>query len=335
MLVADADPILPLARAAAQAGDWARVRELLDGSPVARQESEAALLLAEAALRLGLPERARVWLGEAIPLFELRGDRAALRRGVNMLGAACWELGELDDAEAAWDRAILLAQADGDTLLLARATNNLGALANLRGRRDHALGMYHLAIPAYQRIGHAVGMAECYHNMAITYRDVRDFASADEYERRAIEFANGAGNERLVALARLGRAEITYRRGDVQLAGASARRVADDFVRLTDPIREGDARRLSGLAHLADGRIDAARRDISRALELARHHQGALVEAEALRALAELESSVRDVAAARQAAEGAIALWERLGSQDEALAMREWLDALPGAAPGD
>lgn len=326
MLAPDADPALVSARAAAQGGEWSRVRELLDGQPVARQESEAALLLAEATLRLGLPERARAWLGDAIPLFETRGDRAALRRGVNMLGAACWELGELDDAESAWDRAILLAQADGDTLLLARATNNLGALANLRGRRENALGMYHLAIPAYQRLGHAVGIAECYHNMAITYRDVRDFAQADEYEQRAIEFAHGAGSERLVALARLGRAEITFRRGDTQLAGASARRVAEDFARLTDPIREGDARRLSGLSHLADGRYDAARQEIALALELAREHQGALVEAESLRALAELESTLGDVAGARIAAQSAIAIWERLGSVDEVSAMQEWLD---------
>lgn len=326
MLAPDADPALASARAAAQGGEWSRVRELLDGHPVTRLESEAALLLAEASLRLGLPERARAWLGDAIPLFESRGDRAALRRGVNMLGAACWELGELDDAESAWDRAILLAQADGDTLLLARATNNLGALANLRGRRENALGMYHLAIPAYQQLGHAVGIAECYHNMAITYRDVRDFAQADEYEQRAIEFAHGAGSARLVALARLGRAEITFRRGDTQLAGASARRVAEDFARLTDPIRQGDARRLSGLAYLADGRHDAAREEIVQALELAREHQGALVEAESLRALAELESTIGDAAAARVAAQSAIAIWERLGSVDEVTAMQEWLD---------
>jgi len=329
MFAPDADPTLTTARAAAQGGEWARVRELFDGQPVARELSDAALLLAEASLRLGLPERARLWLGEVIPVFETRRDRAALRRGVNMLGAACWELGELDDAESAWDRAILLAQADGDTLLLANATNNLGALANLRGRRENALGMYHLAIPAYQRLGHAVGIAQCYHNIAITYRDARDFAQADEYEQRAIEFAHGAGSERLVALARLGRAEITFRRGDTQLAGASARRVAEDFARLTDPIREGDARRLSGLAHLADGRPDMARREIAQALELARQHQGALVEAESLRALAELESSLGDLPAARGAAEEAIAIWERLGSVEEVAAMREWLDLLP------
>ena len=84
-----------------------------------------------------------------------------------------------------------------------------------------------------------------YFNELVTYdRDRRDFASADEYEQRAIEFANGAGNERLVALARLGRAEITYRRGDAQLAGASARRVAADFApsRIKKRWRELDER---------------------------------------------------------------------------------------------
>ena len=333
MLPPDLDPVLTSARDAAQRGEWARVRELLDGSAMVRSDSDAALLLAEASLRLGLPERARLWLDELVPLLEERADRGALRRAVNMLGAACWELGELDEAERAWDRAVLLAQADGDTLLLARATNNLGALSNVRGSRENALHMYQLAIPAYQRLGHAVGIAECYHNMAITYRDVGDFERADEYERRAIEFAGGAGNERLEALARLGRAEITYRRGDAQLAGVSARRVAEDFSRLSEPIREGDARRLSGLAYLAAGRSSEARRDITRALQLVQAHQAALVEAETWRALAELEAAQGDWTATQEAATQAIALWQRLGSDDEVTAMHEWLARVRSGSP--
>ncbi len=333
MPVPDLDPVLVAARAAAQAGDWALVRESLAGTALVRGDSDAALLLAESSLRLGLPEQARLWLEELLPTIEARADRAALRRGVNMLGAACWELGELDDAERAWDRAVVLAEADGDTLLLARATNNLGALSNLRGRRDNALHMYRLAIPAYQRLGNAVGIAECYHNMAITYRDRRDFAEADEYERRAIEFAGGAGNERLEALARLGRAEITYRRGDAPLAGASARRVAADFARLSEPIREGDALRIAGLSHLAAGRLPEARADLGRALELVRAHRGALVEAETLRALAELEATAGDHAAMRAAAEAAIILWERLGAAEEGAAARAWLAAQASGSP--
>lgn len=305
------------------------MRDSLDAWPEATEHAESCTLLAEANLRLGLPERARAWLEQVVPLLELRADRAPLRRCVNMLGIACTELGDVDVAERAYLRALSLAEADSDDLLLARATNNLGVLANLRGDRDLALTNYQLAIPAYQRLGSSVGIAECYHNMAITFRDIHDLSQAEEYALRAIEFARGAANERLAALATLGRAEIVYRRGDTALAGASARRVADDFARLSDPIREADARRLSGLALLADGVYPDAEHEIERAVELSHTHGGALVEAEAMRALAELHAAVGNVGEAREAGTKALGMFERFGAAEDVVAMRDWLDRLP------
>jgi tetratricopeptide (TPR) repeat protein len=318
------DPV-PAARAAAQRGEWIEVRALLEPWPPAADHSEGSTLLAEAYLRLGLPDRARAWLERVIPTLERRADRAPLRRCVNMLGIATTELGELDSADAAYHRALGLAEADGDDLLLARATNNLGVLANVRGDRERALGNYQLAVPAYQRLGNAVGIAECYHNMAITFRDVSDLELAEEYAQRAIEFARSAANERLAALARLGRAEIILRRGDSALAGESARRVADDFVRLSDPIREADARRLCGLSRLAEGDAPAAITEIERAVAIAREHGGALVEAESLRALAEARAGTGDVSAAREAADAAITLFRRLQATRDVEALEAWL----------
>ncbi|MFN8580945.1 MAG: tetratricopeptide repeat protein [Gemmatimonadaceae bacterium] len=317
---------LMAAVAAAQAGDWQAVRQRLDGWPQATEHAESCTLLAEANLRLGEPERARAWLNQVIPLLELRADRAPLRRCVNMLGIACTELGDVTLAEAAYLRALSLAEADSDDLLLARATNNLGVLANLRGDRDAALTNYQLAIPAYQRLGSSTGIAECYHNMAITFRDVRDFGRAEEYALRAIEFARGAANERLAALATLGRTEIIFRRGDSELAGASARRVAEDFARLSDPIREADARRISGLSLLAEGAYPDAQDEIARAVELSHSHGGALVEAESTRALAELHLVVGNAREAREAGAAALAMFERLGAADEVAAMHVWLE---------
>jgi tetratricopeptide (TPR) repeat protein len=322
------DP-LSSARAAAQRGAWTEVRSLLESWPAAADHSEGCTLLAEAYLRLGLPDRARAWLEGVIPVLERRADRAPLRRCVNMLGIATTELGELDRADAAYHRALSLAEADGDDLLLARATNNLGVLANVRGDREQALGNYQLAVPAYQRLGNAVGIAECYHNMAITFRDVSDLELADEYAQRAIEFARSAANERLAALARLGRAEIILRRGDSALAGESARRVAEDFIRLSDPIREADARRLCGLSRVAEGDPGAAIPEIERAVELAREHGGALVEAESLRALAEAHAAAGHIREARETAGSAVTLFQRLQATRDVEALAAWVEGLP------
>ena len=319
--------LLDDARAAARAGEWARVAEILEPVPSV-DNAEGAVLLAEAFLRLGRPGDARAWLATVVPALERRADRVALRKATNMAGAAAYELGDLNEAERVWSRALVFAEADQDTLLLARATNNLGIVANVRGQREKALGIYRSAVPVYQQLGHAVGLAECYHNMAITHRDLGELGAADGYERRAIEFAAGAGNERLEALARLGLAEITFRGGDVQLAGAAARHVASDFARLSEPNREADARRLSGLARLDAGDAQGAEAEVGTALDLARLHGGALVEAESLRALGEIAASRHDTATARARGAEALEVFERMGARDDASRLRDWLEAL-------
>ena len=323
--------LLLAARALAAAGAWAEVRRTLsDPSAAAAVAASPALvnLLAEAHMRTGNFRDAQTWLAAALPQLTRAGDRPALRRALNLSGAAHLEMGELDDAERVFGRTLEIGQADGDDLLVARATNNLGMIANIRGQRSEALAMYQLAIPAYQRLGNASGIAESYHNMAITLRDEGRLAAADECEVRAIEFAREASNARMVALARLGRAELSLYRGDAALAGASARMVAREFAALPDPAGEADAHRLSALAALAAGEVDEARTEIETAVGLARGAGAALAEAEALRARAALFAAVGASGDARADGEAAAAIYERIGAAEELAAVRDWLARL-------
>jgi tetratricopeptide (TPR) repeat protein len=331
------DAVLAAARTHAAAGAWDEVRRLLTAhAPAALAHPELTTLRAESELRTGHPRDARAWLTEALPGVERSGDRAALRRAVNQLGVADVELGALDDAERAFEWALELAQLDCDDLLVARATNNLGAIANIRGRRDEALALYQLAVPAYQRLGNVRGLAESYHNMAITYRDLGQLARADECERRAIEYAREAASGRLVALARLGRADLSFRGGDACLAEVGARRAATDFAEIRDPIREADALRLVGAASLAQGKHDAAREALDCAIQLARAHGSALIEAEALHARAELLAVSGAPTAARADATAAAAIYARLDATAEREAVLEWMEraAPAGSTPG-
>ena len=320
MLTGDSlpDDALSQARACAARGDWAAVRAVLapEGSVRAIQP-EASVLLAEAALRLAEPRTARHILTDAVPLLEKRVGGALLRRAINLLGAACFELGELDEAGDAFDRVLQLATRDGDDLLTARATNNLGIIANIRGRRDAALALYRLAIPAYQRLGNTQGLAESFHNIAITYRDARQLELSDEYERRAIEFAREAGSRRLQAMARVRRAELSLLRGDARLAAAEADRAGRDAAEIREPVTEADALRLGGSARAELGEIDAAFGAFTRALELARTHGNALVEAESLGARARLHDRRGDTADARANASQAMVIYEKLGNREE------------------
>lgn len=312
------DSLLATARAHAAAGAWPEVRAALSGEQeTARVRPDLAALMGEALLRTGRTREARSWLSGVLSLLEGGRNAPALRRAVNLAGAAAFELGDLEDAEGMFERALELARRDNDDLTAARATNNLGAIADIRGRRDSALALYQLAIPAYQRLGHSLGLAESYHNMAITLRGSSQLDGADEYERRAIEFAREASSPRLAAMAQVGRAEVCLSRGDARMAAAQARRAATDFANVPDPVREADALRLTGVASLAVGDHAEARTAIERAVSLARAHGSALIEAESLRARAQLRRATGDPVGASTDADAASAIFARLKMRDE------------------
>jgi len=319
------DRATTLARAAA----WSDVAAFLGAyaNDGLRTHPELATLQAEALLRTGRPRDARAWLDVVIADPATREDRAVLRRAINLLGAAEFVLGDLDAAGQSFGRALEMGEEDGDQLTVARATNNLGAIANVHGRHDDALACFHLTVPVYRRLDEPSGLAQSFHNMAITFRDLGHLARADECERWAIDHAEQGQDEHLATLARLGRAEVGLRAGDVALAESAGRSLAQAFDRLGDPIGQADAHRLVGAACTAQGKLGAARAALDTALALARTYGGALPEAETLRACAELAYARGDRADTLRRAEEAFAVYARLGATDEARRLIAWATA--------
>lgn len=328
------DLLVATANAYAAAGEWRGLRELLDDQETSvRGHVPLATMRAEAKLRTGRPREAHAWLVELLPSIERSGDRVSLRTALNLRGVAEIELGALAEAEITFACVLELARADGDELLAARALNNIGAIADIRERAEEALLLYRRAIPSYQRIGNVKGLAESYHNIATTLRQIGQLDEADECERRAITYAAEIGNTALELLARAGRAELSLLSGDAPLAEAAARHVAKSFGASADPIREADVLRLVGAACLAQGKHAPARDALDRALSLALAHGARLVEAETRRVRAELLASAGNVDSARAEAEQAAQLFASLGAaakSRDALAWREQLSSRAG-----
>jgi tetratricopeptide (TPR) repeat protein len=329
-LVQRHDALRAQAASLARRGAWSDLATLLStgSEDGAGEVSELVTLRAESFMHTGRPREARDWLAPRIPELARRRERESLRSCTNMLGVAHFTLGQLDDARQTFERALELGDQDDDALTVARATNNLGAIANVRGAREEALAHYQLAIPAYQHLGNAIGLAQSFHNMAISFRDLGQLGRADECERRAIEFARQGGSVPLVLLARLGRAEICLRAGDAALAEVRAREATRGFAALGDAINQADALRTVGAALTAQGRFEAASEALDAALGLTRAHHSVLHEAETLRARAELRMRAGDAAPAESDARAALAIFERLGAVHEIEALRRWLDAL-------
>jgi tetratricopeptide (TPR) repeat protein len=305
---------------------WGDVRALLASRELeVRLRPELIALLGEAYLRTHAPREACSWLDRTSSELRRAGDRAAVRKATNLTGVAHFELGELDDAERAFRDAFTLGRLDGDDLLLARATNNLGLIANVRGEHVDAVALYRMAIPSYQRLGQPRGLAETYHNLAIAFRDLGDLERAEDCEWRAMEFARQASDDRLMAMAETGLAELQLLQGDAAIAEARARRSAAAFGRLGDAQGEANALRIAGVAATTLEKYPIAGEALNRAVALASERGYALVEGESRQARAQLALARGDVALARSDAEAALEIFERLGSTSEAWMLREWI----------
>lgn len=310
-------------------GAWSELNALLlANESAARAHPELVRLLGEGLIRVGRAREARDWLGDALPRLQGTDDRLSLRMATVLSGAAHLELGELDPARRAFEATFELARYDRDEALVARAMNNLGIVANIEGRWDDAIALYTLAVTLHQRNGDRRGLAECYHNMAITHRDRGELAEADELERRSAEYAREAEQERLLALARLGRAEIALRRRDYALAATAARRLSLEFERIGDRIRAADAIRLEGAASAGLRHFDRARTLLDRALEISREIGAMLNVAETLRARAELGAAMGRMNDAVGDGRSALDAFRTLGATRESEALTRWLEQL-------
>jgi tetratricopeptide (TPR) repeat protein len=306
------------ARARAQAGAWEEVVSLL--TPRMQEllaDGDGAVLLGEALTRSGEERQALRWLREIEPTLARDGDRSAHRRAMNIVGVAAFSIGNLEEANSAFATALELATEADDLLVLARATGNLGTIANLQGEHERALWHYRIALPTFQRLGQRPELASCYHNMAITYRDLGELEEADENERRAIEYAADGAVPRLAAMGRVGRAEIALRRGDAQLAEMTARLAAEELGRLGDRLNEADAHRLVGAACAAQHHDQDALDAFDRALTIARARGHALNEAESLRDRVPVRLALGQRVLAIADARAAMAIFERLGAASE------------------
>jgi tetratricopeptide (TPR) repeat protein len=325
-------PILAVASAArerASAGAWHEVVSLL--APCRADllsDGDCAVLFGEALTRSGEERQALEWLREIEPVLAQDGDRVSHRRAMNIMGVAAFAIGELDEANTAFTTALELASQAEDLLILARATNNIGAIANLRGDGERALSHYRLALPTFQRLGQHRGLASSYHNIAITFRDLGQLEEADEHERRAIEYATDGGVPRLAAMGRIGRAEVALRRGDAQLAEMTARLVAQELMRLGDPLNEADARRLIGAACTAQQKYFDALEAFDHALAIARARGHALNEAETLRDRVQVRVGQGEMGLAIADAKAAIAIFTKLGAFTERQALERRLEDL-------
>lgn len=128
---------------------------------------------------------------ESLTLCLKIGDQHGEINGYNSLGIFHFEQGALDEAATYWDKALELAERFDMPELSAQINNNLGALANTRGHPEQALAYYGESVPRFEKIGNSRGLAETYHNMAMTYSDLQRWSEAGVCYDKSYQLARG------------------------------------------------------------------------------------------------------------------------------------------------
>src|SRR6267143_6169569 len=320
--------VVEKARRLAAAGQHAEVVEYL----AARKGSELeespslALLYGAAQARLGRPEEGLRWLDLAVDQARKRDDQAIECHALNARGAIAMVSGRIDEAAEYCTRALMVASRDGDLATTGRASNNLGIISNLRGRHAEAIGSWEIAVAAFERAGLPQGVAECYHNLGITYREQGALERALAEADRAVATADAAGDRTLWALARRGRAEIRVARGELELARRELDAARRSEEHLPNPVAEAEDLRVMASVLTAEHQSAAAEQALREVINRAAVHQRPLLQAEATRDLAMALRRAGRTADAHAAARAAKAIFTLLGAEGEVrnLAGQEW-----------
>lgn len=264
---------------------------------------DVQLLAATAATRLNHLDLGDSLASEALERFRGRGDWDGRMRALNLLGAICWERGQIPDAEHCFGEAMGLARQLQDSLMLARASNNLASVAHLQGHSDQAAALFRGALLAYQRLGDRRGTAETYHNLGFAYRQAGEWREAESAAANAVRHAELVGEPGLLALVLGAKAELSIERGDPALAERELERAARYAMESGDEVGRAEVLRVQALNALHQGNWQLALTLADTARSVALEHDSALLAAEcagiAARALSALGR--RDEAMGRRA----------------------------------
>jgi len=310
---------LHAAQELADAGRYTELVAYLNGRSLTELEDSPmlALLSSIGHSRLGRLDLGQQWSLVALSRARVLGDRRLELRALNVCGAVALERGGINEAAHFFTRAQEEAMHENDMAGVGRCANNLGIIANLQGDYGRAVGAYTRAIAAYEAAQHDRGIAESQHNLAITYREQGDLDHAMQAADTAVREAGRLGDERLVAQALAGRAEIRVMRGEPGLAILEAERALAIHRELKDDVRETEDLRILAVAVGFAGKGDEAERMLREVVDRATVHGRPMLVAIAQRDLAYLLARQGEVAAAKEMARSARATFHRLGSTVE------------------
>jgi CHAT domain-containing protein/Tfp pilus assembly protein PilF len=261
------------------------------------------------ALRTSEPEKAVELYQQAMALYEQIGDAHSIAVVWGGLGVAYWYLGDLETVKTQYEKALAARRAVEDRILEGRTLNGLGSVhlrtGDLPGAADYyrraielrretgdleglgtsitylghvyfeqgkmvdARDLYEEALPVLEAQGKAGAMVDVLNGVANCYSEMGRYERANQTYRRAIRAARVAGETQKENECRF---NLT---SDYRLTGRYAEALAELDTTAASLERHPDTRtearfyRERGVTYMDAGRLDRAREDVLKSVELA------------------------------------------------------------------
>lgn len=236
----------------------------------------------------------------------------------NSLGILHFEQGNLDKSAENWNKALeIIDNLDNGAKLSAKINNNLGILSNVQGNPQQALAFYSESVPRFEKIGDVRGLAEVYHNMAMTYCDIQRWSEAEMYYNKSYYLAREAGDVRLQATVRLNRVKVYINIKDWRLAEALSKQSLKTFLKLGDRLGEAEAYKFLGLISTNNADWELAKKNFQRGIRLTRKFNNPLTEAELHMAYGRMFALRNKKQSAKRQLQQALELFTQLNAKTE------------------
>ena len=258
----------------------------------------------------GEPQKALQLLKEALELFRKTGDQKLEASVLVNLGAAYLDISEPQESLRWYKEALAFARRTGDSYNEAAALNNLGDLYALLGDGEEALRHYSQALTLSRRAGDLEREAAGRNNVGLALQRLGRLREAEKSFQVADSLARKIGKAEIQARALTNLANLRLQLGKPGEARDLANRA---LLRATNnKDAEGDAHHALGLAHWKLGDLQAARKELTRAVEISRSRKDHRQEAYALLALARVEKDAGELKAALSAVDASVSIVESL-----------------------
>jgi DNA-binding winged helix-turn-helix (wHTH) protein/tetratricopeptide (TPR) repeat protein len=299
-----------------------------------RAAAAAAQMAAAGVLRSSArPAEARLAYEEAIAVLREIGDRSREAKALNNYAAMLSDQGDLSGMQALLERSLAIKLEVGDRAGAATTLGNLGNVLRQRDRIPEARERLEEALKIQRELKNDSGTAFALRGLAGLHRRENRLREALAALEEALALSRKTGDVESAADTLLSLGDLSRKAKRPEKAREHYQQALEEFQRL------GQANNmvypllnLGGLDE-EQQRFAAARARYDRALALAASTDNEFLQAHARSGLAETAERLGDLNRARNERRKALALWTKVGDDEEAAKARAALARL-GAASG-